>query len=319
MRNRFLDERTARDIDTLIAKIFRGLGSPEPPLILDDVRSLQKLDRHYYSSFDDGPLREFVSRAYIGAKQVFSRPTLILDVVRKRSLKALYLPDRRRVLIDSSQPKLKWRWSEAHEIIHDGVPWHQDTMFGDTEYTLSPACHEQIEAEANYGAGRLLFFQDQFRSFVSGADPTFELIKSATKRYGNTMTSTLWRLVEALDIPALGIVGPHPRGKNTAEAETQECRYFIRSRTFIERFANVTEKEACAVLRANCSFRKGGPIANGDVIFVDSRGEQQLFHLESFYNGHEALTIFTHRGPLVVRMPVSSVAIPRRTSTSIRS
>jgi hypothetical protein len=97
-------------------------------------------------------LREFVSRAYIGAKQAFYRPTLILEVVRKRSLKALYLPDRRRVLIDSSQPKLKWRWSEAHEIIRDGVPWHQGTMFGDTEYTLSPACHEQIEAEANHGA-----------------------------------------------------------------------------------------------------------------------------------------------------------------------
>ena len=91
MRNRFLDERTARDIDTLIAKILRGVGRPEPPLILDDVRALQKLDRHYYSSVDEGPLREFVSRAYIGAKQVFSRPTLILDVVRKRSLKALYL------------------------------------------------------------------------------------------------------------------------------------------------------------------------------------------------------------------------------------
>ena len=28
MRNRFLDERTARDIDTLIAKILRGLGRP---------------------------------------------------------------------------------------------------------------------------------------------------------------------------------------------------------------------------------------------------------------------------------------------------
>ena len=46
MRNRFLDERTARDIDTLIAKILRGLGRPEPPLVLDDVRALQKLDRH---------------------------------------------------------------------------------------------------------------------------------------------------------------------------------------------------------------------------------------------------------------------------------
>ena len=85
-------------------------------------------------------------------------------------------------------------------------------MFGDTEYTLSPSCHEQIEGEANYGAGRLLFFQDQFRHFISASPLTFELIKLATKRYGNTMTSTLWRAVEALDIPALGVVGAHPRG-----------------------------------------------------------------------------------------------------------
>jgi hypothetical protein len=56
MRNRFLDERTARDIDTSIAKILRGLGRPEAPLVLDDVRALQKLDRHYYSSVDEGPV-----------------------------------------------------------------------------------------------------------------------------------------------------------------------------------------------------------------------------------------------------------------------
>src|SRR5580658_7555645 len=178
MRNRFLDERTARDIDILVAKILRGLGRPEPPLVLDDVRALQKLDRHYYSSVDEGPLREFVSRAYIGAKQVFLRPTLILDVVRRRSLKALYLPDRKRILIVSSEPKLKWRWNEAHEIIHAGVPWHQEAMFGDTELTLSPACHEQIKAQANFSAGRLLFFQDQLRDFISLSVPNFALVQT---------------------------------------------------------------------------------------------------------------------------------------------
>lgn len=86
----------------------------------------------------------------------------------------------------------------------------------------------------------------------------------------------------------------------------------------MERFGSVTEDAACAVLRAHSSFRRGGPIANGEVILVDDRGEQQLFHLESFYNGHEALTIFVHRRSVLVRMPVSSVAIPRRTSTNVR-
>jgi len=146
-----------------------------------------------------------------------------------------------------------------------------------------------------------------------------ELIKAATKRYGNTMTSTLWRLVEALDIPALGIVGSHPRGSADPDLPAQQCRYFIRSRTFMERFGSVTEDAACAVLRAHSSFKRGGPIANGDVTLVDDRGEQQLFHLESFYNGHEALTIFTYKGPLLARMSVSSVALPRKTSIIIRS
>ncbi len=132
------------------------------------------------------------------------------------------------------------------------------------------------------------------------------------------MTSTLWRLVEALDIPALGIVGSHPRGSADPNRPAQQCRYFIRSRTFMERFGSVTEDAACAVLRAHASFKRGGPIANGDVTLVDDRGEQQLFHLESFYNGHEALTIFTYKGPSLMKMTVSSVAIPMNVSSRLR-
>jgi hypothetical protein len=316
MRNTFLDARTARDIDAVVAKIIKGLGNPEPPLILDDVRALQKLDRQYYSSVDDGPLREFISRAYIGAKQVFQRPTLILDIVRKRSLKALYLPDRQRILIDSSEPQLKWRWNESHEIIHAGVPWHQDAMFGDTEHTLSPSCHEQVEAEANYGAGRLLFFQDQLRDFITLSEPNFALIQEIKKRYGNTLTSSLWRMVEALDIPALGLVGPPPwvRAVNGADP----CRYFIRSAAFVERFTNVTEHQACDLLRIHASYRSGGPIANDDVILTDDCGVQQVFHLESFYNRHEALTILTYKGLAATKMSVSSVAVPKYRSVIVR-
>lgn len=293
MRNVFLDARTARDIDGVVAKILKGLGNPEPPLNLDDVRALQKLDRQYYSSVDDGPLREYISKAYIGAKQVFSRPTLILDVVRKRSLKALYLPDRQRILIDSSEPELKWRWNEAHEIIHSGVPWHQEAMFGDTEFTLSPTCHEQIEAQANFGAGRLLFFQDQLREFISDSPLGFALVQAITKRYGNTLTSSLWRLVEALDFPALGMVGPPPWHSTTNGGVG--CRYFIRSATFMQQFGNVTENFICELLRTCATRRRGGPIADEDIELVDDCGQKHRFHLESFYNRHEVLTLLIHK------------------------
>ena len=123
MRNKFLDGRSARDIDAQVAKLLRGLGNPGPPLDLDAVRELLRLDRQYYSSTDDSAIREFVSRAVIAGKQVALRPMLVIDAIRKWDLKALYLPDRKRILIDESQHRLKWRWSEAHEVIHSVVPW----------------------------------------------------------------------------------------------------------------------------------------------------------------------------------------------------
>lgn len=47
MLNPFLDERTRRDIDLKITKVLRDLGDPEPPLRLEIVHELLKLDLAY--------------------------------------------------------------------------------------------------------------------------------------------------------------------------------------------------------------------------------------------------------------------------------
>jgi hypothetical protein len=83
-------------------------------------------------------------------------------------------------------------------------------MMGDTEYSLTPDCHEQVESEANYGAGRLLFLQCLFEEFVRRSKPSFDLVQDAKKQFGNTLTTSFWRLVETLDIPVLDVVGQHP-------------------------------------------------------------------------------------------------------------
>jgi hypothetical protein len=46
-------------------------------------------------------------------------------------------------------------------------------MMGDTEYSLRPECHEKVEAEANYGAGRLLFLQGIFDELIKGPQTNF--------------------------------------------------------------------------------------------------------------------------------------------------
>jgi len=123
-KNIILSEKTARDIDDRVARVLRGLGNPEPPLRLADVRELLKLDLGYYTADNPGFASETISRIRVATIQIYERPTLLIDAIRKLSLNALYLPDRKRILLDESLPVLKHRWNEAHEIGHSIIPWH---------------------------------------------------------------------------------------------------------------------------------------------------------------------------------------------------
>lgn len=306
MKNQFLDLPTARDIDKQVGKILRGLGNPEPPIKLSDVFELLKLDRQYYSSQDDSALREFFSRAVIAGKQISKRPTLLLDAVRKWDLKALYIPDQKRILIDRSQHQLKWRWNEAHEVIHSVTEWHKTLLHGDNSFSLSPDCHIQLESEANYGAGRLLFLQDRFTEFARSSSPSFDLVQLASKRFGNTLTSSLWRLVEVLEIPALGIVSQHPHYIAREFDPTAPCRYFIRSKLFEQLFSSLTESECFKIIRSYCSWRKRGPLGRDEIILRNDEGEEHLFLFEAFHNGHELLTLMTYLKPHTVTVHVGS-------------
>lgn len=292
MQNSFLAERTVRDIDKRVSKILKDLGYPEPPLRLEIVRELLRLDLAYYSTSDQGVLAETVHRLTVAGKQVMQRPGLLLDAVKKLDLKALWIPDRKRILIDKELPAKKQRWGEAHEITHGILPWHEAAMHGDRKQTLSPTCEQQIEAEANFGAGRLLFLQDRFTDQLRGSPLTIDRVKALGGVFGNSITSTLWRAVEASAAPMFGLVSQHPKRPLGEEP----IRYFIRSRSFLDRFDGVTPTQVFRVLQSFCRGSRG-PLGTDEVIFFDSNGDPHVFLVECFYNSYEALTLGVHLHP----------------------
>ncbi len=302
MENQFLDKANAHDIDQYVAKVLSDLGDPESPLDLGEVRELLRLDRAYYSSTDQGVLHETVHRLKIAGKQIIRRPLILVDAIKKFDLRALWLPDRRRILIDSRLPRLKQRWGEAHEIGHSLIPWHEPLMHGDHRRTLSITCHQQIEKEANYAAGRLLFLQDRFADDVRSSTVDLRRIQALHARYGNTLTATLWRTVESLAVPAVGLVSIHP------QAEVQEgqdaIRYFLRSLVFAEQFASVTAEQLFFSLRKFC-YGTRGPIGAGEVILRDVAGVPHVFLFESFHNSYDALTLGVHQRALAVTQSLS--------------
>jgi hypothetical protein len=289
-------ERERADINAQVEKVLRGLGNPEPPLRLDEVRELLRLDRQYYNTSNDDVLREFVSKVKIGAQQLFLRPTLLFDVVKKADLSALWLPDRKRILIDQKLPPLKHRWAETHEVIHSITEWHKIYLFGDSRQELNPMCNAQLEAEANYGAGQLLFLRNRFVMEAQTMPMDLDSVKALAKRFDNTITSTLWRFVEQLGktCPMVGLVTPHPHRMPNDHNPVSPCKYFIESPAFRQQFGAVTEPQLFQVLLGYCSNAGGGPLGTDEVILRDDNGNRHVFHFETFFNRHEALTLAYH-------------------------
>lgn len=304
MKNLLLDSRTAHDIDSRVNRIHRDLGYRGGKVELSDVRQLLKLDLTFYAAGEPGVLGEVVHKLRLGAKQVIERPALLFEAVRKFDLRALFVPDRRQILIDAGLPDLKKRWAEGHEVLHSILPWHSDYMLGDTKATLTPSCHEQIESEANYGAGRLFFPAKDFAEQCEERLVNMQLIKDVAKHFGNTITSTLWRFVETDPRPCFGLVGAHPHRPKNGEPEVE---HLIQSSTFAQRFATFTEGDAMALIRGYCGYTRAGPLGSAEVVVRDDAGLEHVFHAETFSNHYHTLTLAQHVRQRVTQVTVASV------------
>ncbi len=212
---------------------------------------------------------------------------LLLDAIKKMSLQALYLPDRKKILLDGDLPEKKHRWSEAHEVLHSLIPWHEDVMHGDNRHTLTSACQEEVEAEANYGTGRLLFLRDRFTMEVNDLPLSIESILGVKKSFGNTISSTLWRFVETVGAtrPMVGMITGHPHAsRRSANHDAKNpCRHCIQSAAFATRFSRLTEIEMFSAVSSYCGAQTGGPLGERELILTDDNGDEHEFLFETFF------------------------------------
>ena len=284
-----------RRIRDQVDRILSDLGRPEPPLRLEDVRLLLKLDLRYYSSSDVSLIGELTHKF-----QILTRKTLpdagkhLLSALAKSRLCAFWVPQDSRIFVDASLPDRKHRWIEAHEISHSVTPWHKHYLLGDNTQTLDPGCHATLEAEANYGAGRLLFLQDQFFDDARDLNLSFDSIRHLAKRYDNSILSTFWRTVEDRDPaqPVFGLISIHPKHPSIGDHDGPDpWRYFIRSAAFRIQFSNLAPADIYPVLEGQISYRNTGPVLQCTHVFADAHGCIWEFVIESFSNGYQVLTL----------------------------
>ena len=160
-------------------------------------------------------------------------------------------------------------------------------------------CYEQLEGEANYAAGQLLFLQGRFSEEANDLPTTLESVRQLHKTFGNTMTSTLWRFVEDAhpDLPMVGIVSRHPHRAGKDFDPDNPCKYCIESPVFRTRFSGTDEVKLFSIIKDYASRARGGPLGSAEVLLTDGNGDRHAFHFESFFNRYEALTLGVYLRP----------------------
>ncbi len=160
-------------------------------------------------------------------------------------------------------------------------------MHGDNRHTLTASCHEEVEAEANYGAGRLLFLRDRFSAEALDLPISINSVQSLHKGFGNTISSTLWRFVETAGVqrPMIGMISCHPhRSRRPANFDpAQPCRHFIQSTAFASRFSRISEADLFNAVSQFCGAQQGGPLGTAELVLMDDNGEEHIFQFECFF------------------------------------
>src|SRR4051812_25860804 len=88
----------------------------------------------------------------------------------------------------------------------------------------------------------------------------------------------------------VALVTGHPRQASEDHDPCSPCKHFIPSLAFRQRFSCVTEIQMFEALQQYC--RRGrGPLGEAEVYLQDLNGDSNIFNFETFFNGHEALTL----------------------------
>jgi len=284
-----VDKGTRRDIEKAAWKTLKEAGIVEPPVRIEAILQHLELDRDFYDLEDPTLLRRFWHKVKVQGHQL-SR------IIQKIKLAAVWLPNETRILIDVSLPSPKQEWASFHDSIHRILEWHRPFFLGDTAQTLDPDYQEILENEANYGASALMFCGPIFTKEACDTTKDWPSVEALANRYKKSLTTTLRRYVEHSHAhPMAMLVGTAYWDIKPAD-QAERWRYFVRSKKFADQFRNVTPEKVLHALDNNCDMRRGGPVADFTFSLSDDNGVLHEFHVESFYNTHDILTLCVHFG-----------------------
>lgn len=218
----------------------------------------------------------------------------------RRILGAL-LHRERVAFVDLGQSEPRARLTQAHEIGHKIIPWHEAAFQLDDEERLLGITHEQLEIEAYLAGGHLLFQGQRFHKQALDYKVSISTPIALSDDYRASRHATIRYYVQHHpDAVALLVTGIY----RTRDGSVPVWRS-IESPSFARRFGPLASRMNGRLLIAGGRGRPLGDIAHHamtsqeigtkDVGIPDLRGERHVFVAEAFYNRHNVLIMMSEQ------------------------
>jgi hypothetical protein len=204
-------------------------------------------------------------------------------------------------LVDLSQCKPRVRLTEAHEIGHQIIPWHEAAFQLDDEERLLGRTRDQLEREAYLAGGHLIFQDAYFWRRALDYQVSIGTPVALAPEYGASLHATIRYYVLHHPDPVAVLVAGRRLNSNGSVPVWES----VDSPSFLAKFGMLAHRMAGQLMIAGGDGKplgdiamkamSGGEVAAKDVIIPDINGDQCHFVAEAFHNQYNLFVMVTEK------------------------
>jgi hypothetical protein len=202
--------------------------------------------------------------------------------------------------VDLSQCETKARLTEAHEIAHQIIPWHQAAFQLDDEERLLGKTRDELERQAYLAGGHLIFQGEHFWRRALDYQVSIGTPIALAPEYGASLHAAIrYYVLHHPDRVSVLVAG---RYQNRAgRVPVWES---VDSPSFLAKFGMLADRMAGQLMIGGdgqplgdiaMKAMSGAGVAVKDVIIPDISGERCPFIAEAFYNRFNLFVMVTEK------------------------
>jgi hypothetical protein len=205
------------------------------------------------------------------------------------------------VFVDRQQLHGRARFTQAHETAHAILPWHNATYLFDDE-TIFGDTQAKLDAEANLGAGHLIFQGRRFHAEALNYDTRLASAIAMSERYGASAHATIrYFALHHGDEVGLFVCGRFPQDNGgrlpvwfAAESERFRRRFgamSTRARAFgRHKFIDRTCEPIFSIARGAL---ESGSVVSDEVTLTDLGGRSVRLWVDGWFNRFNVFVMLT--------------------------